>query len=412
MSWQSLTSDEAAEYLGISKSSLYSYVSRGLVHARPAAPGSRRKQYDKSDLDRLKLRGNNAAGNDVRDDVLDFGKPILSTSISLVTDNEHSYRGIPSAELAETSSFEQVAEFLWTGVVEAGSSEGGSAILVPASSFWGEPLDRDIVSGVGTKLPPVNKLQCLLPRLGHDDLSGYGTSHEILLPAAVRVIKYLTLLSTGKDPRSGVAETLAAAWGTSVEVLQKILIVAADHELNIATFTARCAASAGSNIYQSILCGLAALQGHKHLFGQIAESERFLHTVLESQDPEATLRDYLRLEGSIPGFHNPYRRLYSGQDPRVLTLLGRLRQEPAFDLVANTIELVESATGEFPRIDFALAVCQVLLRLPNNAIFDLVAVARTAGMVAHIIEQYGSSHTIRPRARYEPGKRARSIPDR
>lgn len=407
-----MTSEEAAEYLGISKASLYSYVSRGLVHARPAAPGSRRKVYDRLDLDRLKRRTDKPGAQSVRDDVLEFGKPILTTAISLVTDNEHSYRGVPSAELASTSTFEQVAEFLWTGVAMTVNADRSSVTLPPPSPPWTEALDRRILNGLAPKLPTVARLQCLLPRLGHEDLSGYATSPDNLMPAGVRVIKYLTLLSTGKDPKNGVAKTLAEAWDADTEVLQRLLIVVADHELNIATFTARCVSSAGSNIYQSILSGLAALQGHKHLFGQIAESERFLRAVLESRDAEATLRDQLRLEGSIPGFHNPYQRLYSGEDPRVLTLLGYLESERDFELVASTINLVERVTGEYPRIDFALAVCQVLLRLPHDAIFDLVAIARTAGMVAHIIEQYGSHHTIRPRARYEPSKLARTVQER
>lgn len=412
MSSRPLTSDEAAEYLGISKPSLYSYVSRGLVHARPAAPGSRRKLYDKLDLDRLKRKTHSTVSKNARDDVLEFGKPILSTAISLVTDNEHSYRGVPSAELAVANSFEQVAEFLWTGTAMASGGEQSGVTLPRPSPCWAEALDRKILSGLKPHLPPVARLQCLLPVLGHDDLTGYATSPDTLLPAAVRVIKYLTLLSTGRDPKHGVAKTLARAWGAEEEVLQMLLIVVADHELNIATFTARCASSAGSNIYQSILGGLAALQGHKHLFGQIAESERFLRTVLGSGDAEATLRDYLRLEGSVPGFHNPYQRLYSGEDPRVVTLLSNLEGEQGFDLVSSTIDLVESVTGEFPRIDFALAVCQVLLRLPPDTIFDLVAIARTAGMAAHIIEQYGSPHAIRPRARYEPSKLARLLPER
>lgn len=407
-----MTSDEAAEYLGISKASLYSYVSRGLIHARPVSPGSRRKLYDKLDLDRLKHKNNGSTGDNASGDVPEFGKPILSTSISLVTDDEHSYRGFPSAELARTHSFEQVAEFLWTGAVADVDSERRYVTLPGPSRIWSEALDRRVLAGSRSNLPAVVQLQCLLPRLGHDDLSGYATSAETLLPAAVKVIKYLTLLSTGKDPRRGIAKTLAEVWGSDAAILQRILIVVADHELNIATFTARCASSAGSNIYQSVLSGLAALQGHKHLFGQIAESERFLQAVLDSGDPEATLRDYLRLEGSIPGFHNPYQRLYSGEDPRVLTLLAYLESAPQFDLVTNAIDLVERATGEFPRIDFALAVCQVLLDLPNDAIFDLVAIARTAGMVAHVIEQYGSPHTIRPRARYEPAKLSRAVSER
>src|SRR5690606_29162645 len=73
--------------------------------------------------------------------------------------------------------------------------------------------------------------------------------------------------------------------GADAKRLDALLIVMADHELNIATFTARCIASAGSNLYQAMIGGLAALQGYKHLYGQVTEARRFFGEVLETGDP-------------------------------------------------------------------------------------------------------------------------------
>jgi citrate synthase len=61
---------------------------------------------------------------------------------------------------------------------------------------------------------------------------------------------------------------------------------------------------------------------------------------------------------------------------------------------------VEGATGERANIDFALTALRQSLHLPAEAPFALFAVARTAGWLAHAIEQLQTGQLIRPRARY------------
>lgn len=395
-----LTSDEAAAFLGIKKASLYAYVSRGMLSTVPAKPGSRRKLYKKAELERLKyVDARRVDPERAATEAIEFGKPILSTSISLITETEHAYRGVPSRHLARACTFEQVAEFLWTGEATE-NLDPKDPVLPKPSTAWADPIDMDLAAAETANLTPVERLQCLLPRLEHHDLRAYATNSTQLLPTAIRAIRYLAYFSSREPWQGRVATTLGASWKASPERIDRLLITIADHDLNIATFTARCVASAGSNMYQAILAGLAALQGYKHLYGQIVESRRFFSDVLDTGRPERVLRRYLRNEGSIPGFHNAYQRLYPGQDPRVKTLLSNLEDTDAYPVLKETVDLVESTTGEFPRVDFALGVSEVLLRLPPDAIFDLAAIARTAGMAAHVIEQHGSERVIRPRAKY------------
>jgi citrate synthase len=53
-----------------------------------------------------------------------------------------------------------------------------------------------------------------------------------------------------------------------------------------------------------------------------------------------------------------------------------------------------------PNIDFALTTLGRCLKLPRRAPFTLFALGRTAGWVAHCLEQYATGELIRPRARY------------
>lgn len=396
-----MTATDAAEYLGVTTATLYSYVSRGMITSVVLDPGSRSKGYRRSDLVALRHRSTFRKDPDrAATEVIEFGTPILTTSISQVTETTHSYRGRSSSDLAAAYSFEQVTEFLWTG---ATSGQAGEFDLPAPSGAWSQEIDLEL----GKELPPgltaVERLQSVLPVLERRDPLAYGVKGSVLVPSAVSLLLHLSYLSTGKPNHGSIAATLASAWSADPAKLDPLLVMVADHELNIATFTSRCIASAGATLYQAVLGGLAALQGYKHLYGQVSEAKSFYQQVMNTGDPGAVVRRYLRQRGAVPGFHNPYRRLYAGADPRVPTIVQLLTGSTGFPLLEETLKVAEAATGEHPRVDFALAVAEPLLGLPHDAIFSLIAIGRMAGMIAHIFEQYTSDRVIRPRARYVPG---------
>src|SRR6516165_2903990 len=95
-----LSAESAADRLGVSRATLYAYVSRGFIHAHPAPDDPRRRLYSARDVDRLagnKTRGRKAA--DIAAAALDWGLPSLSSGITLI-DGEHLYfRGRDAARL-------------------------------------------------------------------------------------------------------------------------------------------------------------------------------------------------------------------------------------------------------------------------------------------------------------------------
>ena len=98
--------------------------------------------------------------------------------------------------------------------------------------------------------------------------------------------------------------------------------------------------------------------------------------------------------GPPPGFGH---QLYPDGDARAAALLAAIEPPPA--LAALRAE-VEAATGERANMDYALTALRQSLALPAEAPFALFAVARTAGWLAHAIEQIDTGALIRPRARY------------
>src|SRR6056297_1614860 len=112
-----LSAREAAEFLDVKLPTLYAYASRGLIQSVPASRG-RSRRYRRRDLERLCARRDARAGHGpVAAAALQWGEPVLDSSITLISIEQGPiYRGRPALELArDNRSFESVADWLWGG---------------------------------------------------------------------------------------------------------------------------------------------------------------------------------------------------------------------------------------------------------------------------------------------------------
>ncbi|GAA1218463.1 hypothetical protein GCM10009665_05480 [Kitasatospora nipponensis] len=167
------------------------------------------------------------------------------------------------------------------------------------------------------------------------------------------------------------------------------------------TYAARIAASTRAHPYAVVSAGLAVLEGPLH-GGAGALAHRLIADATASGDPLGVLADRLRAEGWVPGFGHT---LYQRHDPRAVALLGLLEAVPDPHGVRPVVTALVTAAGErlgtFPNSDFALAVLAHLTGMPADATEALVAAARSAGWIAHALEEYqapASRH--RPRGLY------------
>ena len=104
-----LSSREAARRLGVSAATLYAYVSRGLLRSE-AVDGRRERRYRADDIARLKRRRDvGRKAESIANHALDFGTPVLESSLTLIENNRLYYRGRDAAELARSASLEEVA---------------------------------------------------------------------------------------------------------------------------------------------------------------------------------------------------------------------------------------------------------------------------------------------------------------
>src|SRR5690606_27317186 len=115
--------------------------------------------------------------------------------------------------------------------------------------------------------------------------------------------------------------------------------------------------------------------------------------------------------------------LYPSGDPRARFLLERAQAQLVTrcsdgDAAGRVLELaralgvaVHQETGDRPTVDYALTVIARATGAPAHAPLTLFALGRSAGLVAHAIEQYGFGRVLRARAQYigpPPGNRGRS----
>jgi citrate synthase len=363
---------EASRRLGVQRATLYAYVSRGLVRRRVAVDG-RTSLYAVDDLARLVARARRRSVAAVPRPSIDVQ---IASSVTTLDDDGLRYRGHDVAALARTTSFERVAELLWTGVL-------------PDAVDWPRPDAVDLARAGrvaravrGPALPTLVAVASALGahRAGDDPRT-----------AARRLLGIVPSL-LGAEPSAAMpslAGRLAACWwpdgvSTLAPVIERALVLLADHELATSTLAVRLAGSTWASPYQAYAAGLAVIQGPLH-----AAAAHLAHELLiESERLGAATALSRRLDRRerIPGFGH---RIYQGDDPRLTPLLEAIATLPdPHGRTAVLDDLLREAGARLvhrPNIDLGLGALAYIGDLPPD--MPLFAVARIAGFAAHLIEE-------------------------
>lgn len=377
---QTLSAAQAAERLGVSRQTLYAYVSRGFLRAH-AADDSRQSRYLAAEVERLaQQRATGRKPTDVAKGALNFGTPVLSSAITLIADGKLYYRGQDAVGLAGSTSVEAVAALLWD---------------LPFDATFAGPLPCQPAPGPAG----ADSLLARFAAATTDDATATWQRDPARLAAGAGQLLRLQAACLLGRPPSAVALHLqcADAWGVGphgAELIRMALILSADHELNASSFTARCVASTGASLRAAVIGGLAALSGPLH-GGTTARIETFWDAMDAAPRPEPYIRQALAGGEVIPGFGHT---LYPDGDVRATALLAQiLPHRPDWRL---WIQFVEPLIGQRPNVDLALVALRRFLDLPGGSAFGLFALGRTVGWIAHALEQRADAQLIRPRAVY------------
>lgn len=389
----------AAKHLGIQLRSLYAYVSRGQVRSMAGVAG-RPRLYSLDDLDRLRTRRDARAGHGaVAAGALRWGEPVLDSAVTAITPRGPAYRGKLAVELAAAGQrFENVAELLWSGYLpSAPVTWPRTALPLAQVAKLVPPGARSL--DVMSLLVPVAALADKTRADGRPDaIISRGRTLIPLLAAALASDFVAGTRALGAGSIATIAARALDLEDSAIAILDVALVVLADHELNASSFAARVAASTDADPYACISAALATVSGPRH--GSAAEAiARFADEVSDPDEAASIVRTLRRKGSSPPGFGH---QLYPDGDPRATPLLEQARQLAESSRVpkrARTI-LAIAEHAKYPTVDVGLAALVAALGAQPSAGTGLFALARSAGWLAHVIEQRGAGFLLRPRARY------------
>jgi citrate synthase len=373
-----ITAELARARLGVRAQTLYAYVSRGRLQVRPDPADPRRSLYRAADVEALATRKSRSRKlADVAAGAIAWGEPVLASAITTVSCGRLYYRGRDAIRLSQDQTLEAVARLL----------RGGHGVALKRSERPPPPDGRDLTA---------RAFLALAQRAGADP-PARGRNPLALAVEAATLLDVLTDAVAGAALDGAIHNRLALAWsaapgGEAADLIRRMLVLVADHELNASAFAARVAASTGASLAAAALAGLSALSGPRH-GGATAAVRSFVAEAAQLGPHEAISRRLLD-DRALPGFGHP---LYPQGDPRAAALLARFSPTPELGALAAA---VQAHAGLAPNIDFALVSGCEAMGLPRDAPFGIFAVARCAGWIAHAIEQGQSDALIRPRARY------------
>jgi citrate synthase len=381
---------------------LYAYVSRGMLTRHPA-PDGRRSLFDRAEVERLAARSRRGG----RAGALEL---VVDTQLTLIDpDGALYYRGRDATELARTATYESVAELLWGGEAAAGGEAARGGEAAGGGEPWRVSGGAGMVS-VETVLPgsvrPVDRIRAFVALAAAAD----PLRHDLRPPAVRHTARALIAGMVGGLPRLSepADESIAARlWSrlspappspTQQRALNAALVLLADHELALSAFAARIAASGWSDPYLVVLAGLSALGGPLH-GGAPGAVERLLAGIGDPADVPAALGERLAANEPLPGFGHA---VYRGRDPRADTLLDLLRDAapPRLAVVEELLRVVTRHDGPAPNVDLAVGALSNAFGLIPGAGEAIFAVARSAGLIAHALEEYPHRLRFRARAAY------------
>ncbi len=357
------------------------------------------------------------------------------------------YRGYPVEQLAEKSSFLEVAYLILYGELPTKSQLDGFVNTIQHHSLVNEAILR-FFTGFHYDAHPMAMMTAVVGSLSafyHDSTDIHNPRHREVF--AHRIISKMPTLAAAvykhgigqpfvypKNDLDYCANFLNMLFSVPAEpyqvdsvaakALDLLFILHADHEQNASTSTVRLAGSSGTNPYAAIAAGIATLWGPAHgganeavlnMLKEIGDVKNIDKVIAKAKDKNSGFR--------LMGFGH---RVYKNYDPRakiiratchkVLQKLGH-DDDPQLELALRLEEIalkdeyfIEKKL--YPNVDFYSGIIYRALGIPAHMMTVMFAVARTAGWVAHWQEMIADPHMKigRPRQLYT-GYRKREYRD-
>src|ERR1700753_4078883 len=328
------------------------------------------------------------------------------------------YRGYPVEQLAEKSSFMEVAYLLLLGDLPSDKQLKEFDGNIRLHTMINESLLR-FFNGFHHNAHPMAMVSAVIASMSafyHDTMNIYTPRHREIFAHRI-VAKIPTIAAAAQkhavgqpfvyprndlDYASNLLHMMFAVPcepyvvdPVAAQALDLLFVLHADHEQNASTSTVRLAGSTGANPYAAISAGVSALWGPAHGganeavlnmldgIGSAANIDKFLARVKDKSDSVRLMGFGHRVYKNF----DPRAKIIRGMCYRVLEKLGRT-DNPLFELALKLEEIALKdeyfvARKLYPNVDFYSGVIYSAIGIPRSMFTVMFAIARTVGWVAH-----------------------------
>jgi citrate synthase len=338
------------------------------------------------------------------------------------------YRGYSIHDLAQYSTFEETSYLLLHGELPTSAQLADfddqlkAARTLPAAVL-------DLVKVLKDSHPmqvlrtAVSALEAFLPMSGSNGVEAARSQGVRLIAQVPMIIAALEAARQGRELPAQNPELSHAAnflWmlqnkvpsAESAKLVDRDLILHAEHGSNASTFTARVVIGTEASIHAAITAAISALSGAAH--GGAAED--VMRMAQEIGDP-ANAAAYVKAKRSsgeaVTGFGH---RVYRTEDPRARHMRDGVQRlsiemgEPKwFAILQAVVEAMKhyARFGVNVNVDFYSGVVYFLNGVPADQFVPIFAAGRMPGWIAQCLEQMQNNILIRPLTLYDgPAPRA------
>lgn len=382
-----LDADEAARRLNVKKATLYAYVSRGLLRRWRVDVGSA-SCFDALEVERLAERGRKGRRPE-------RASPLFQSAITYTDETGFYYRGQNACDLTNRR-YEDVARLLWDDHVATDTRFVPDAAVAAVLRATGKHLPPETL--------PFDRVKAMLPIAAALDPMRHDLAMPSLLPRAAAMVATLiepmAVIAPAVEPSAEASRLEFAArlfarlsreapTDALLDIVNTTLILVADADVTSpTTMAARLGASVRADLYSVLAAAMHCSGGAVQSASSLAV-ETYLEALGRKESIGHFVGERLRQGEGLPGFGHS--RFPAG-DPRARLILDRLRrvttQPERVERLGAFLDVQSRRDAPPPNIGFAIAAIVYVAGMVRGSGELIFAMGRTAGWIAHAMEQY------------------------